>query len=337
MATHSDRRYSTGLKVIDVASWIAGPVAATILADYGADVDQGGNAGCRRRLSRVGRGARHAGRPTINYTWMMDARNKRSLTLNLKDPRGKAILLRLVAELRRLRHQSADADAPRARPHVTPTSRAINPRMIYASLTAYGEDGTGARPRRIRSRRVLGANRPDGSGANRRRRTGAVVAGDGRSPDAPSRCTPRSSPRCCGANAPGAAAKYIRRCLPTGSGRRLRRASQTRRRGFFGVATPGRIGMTRPMYRAADGTLVAIHDGANADRNRRAASAPRSRPTYSPTRDSRRRKRASKTASNWSSACATPSRAQSSSEWLAAFQTAKVPARARGHVGRSAH
>ena len=34
----------------------------------------------------------------VNYTWMMDARNKRSLTLNLKDPRGKAILLRLVAD-----------------------------------------------------------------------------------------------------------------------------------------------------------------------------------------------------------------------------------------------
>ncbi len=128
-----------GLKVIDAASWIAGPVAATILADYGADV-------IKIEMPGVGDGYRAlAGAPGMpsaeaNYTWQMDARNKRSLTLNLKDPRGKAILLRLIA----------DADV-----YVTnqpmPMRRALglsyadfkplNPRLIYASLTAYGETG----------------------------------------------------------------------------------------------------------------------------------------------------------------------------------------------------
>ena len=85
MATAIGCCCSQGLKVIDVASWIAGPVAATILADYGADV-------IKVEMPGVGDGYRALaaapGMPAsdINYTWMMDARNKRSVTLNLKDP-----------------------------------------------------------------------------------------------------------------------------------------------------------------------------------------------------------------------------------------------------------
>ena len=72
----------SGLKVLDVGSWVAGPVAATILADYGADV-------IKVELPGVGDGYRAlAGFPgtpdaDVNYTWQMDARNKKSLSLNL--------------------------------------------------------------------------------------------------------------------------------------------------------------------------------------------------------------------------------------------------------------
>src|SRR4030095_7272811 len=95
MATNSDAPPFAGLKVVDVASWIAGPVAATILADYGADVVKVEMPGVGDRYRAL---AAAPGMPVspINYMWMMDARNKRSLTLNLKDPRGKAILMRLV-------------------------------------------------------------------------------------------------------------------------------------------------------------------------------------------------------------------------------------------------
>jgi crotonobetainyl-CoA:carnitine CoA-transferase CaiB-like acyl-CoA transferase len=55
----------------------------------------------------------------------------------LKDPRGKAILLRLISEAT-CTSQSADADAPRARLTYADVE-ALNPRLIYASLTAYGE------------------------------------------------------------------------------------------------------------------------------------------------------------------------------------------------------
>jgi crotonobetainyl-CoA:carnitine CoA-transferase CaiB-like acyl-CoA transferase len=128
-----------GLKVIDAASWIAGPVAATILADYGAEVIKieapGTGDGYRALAAAPGMPASPA-----NYTWQMDARNKRSLTLNLKDPRGQAILRQLVSDadvyvtnqplaMRRSYGLGYDDLAP------------LNPRLIYASLTAYGEAG----------------------------------------------------------------------------------------------------------------------------------------------------------------------------------------------------
>ncbi len=109
METGNDLLFE-GLKVVDVASWIAGPVAATILADYGADV-------VKIEMPGVGDGYRALaaapGMPVsdINYTWMMDARNKRSLTLNLKDPRGKEDPPTTRCGLRRLRDESADANA----------------------------------------------------------------------------------------------------------------------------------------------------------------------------------------------------------------------------------
>ena len=71
-----------GLKVLDVGSWIAGPVSATILADFGADVikvEIPGSGDAYRGLATA------PGTPDaeINYTWVQDARNKRSITLNL--------------------------------------------------------------------------------------------------------------------------------------------------------------------------------------------------------------------------------------------------------------
>lgn len=129
-----------GLKVLDVGTWIAGPVAATILADFGADV-------IKIELPGPGDGYRHfahtPGIPdagAVNYTWLMDARNKRSITLNLKDPRGRSVLDRLIdgcdvyvtnqpQALRRELGLTYDEISAR------------NPRAIYASLTAYGEDG----------------------------------------------------------------------------------------------------------------------------------------------------------------------------------------------------
>ena len=84
-----------GLKVLDVGSWIAGPVAGTILADYGADVikiEMPGLGDAYRNLSAMV----IVPEASTNYMWDMDARNKQSLSLNLKTEEGIKILHRLI-------------------------------------------------------------------------------------------------------------------------------------------------------------------------------------------------------------------------------------------------
>jgi len=132
----------SGLRVLDVGTWIAGPVAATILADFGASVikvEAPETGDPYRRLPQ----AAMMPQSDVNYTWVADARNKRSITLNLKATEGRDILLRLVRDcdvyvtnqplpMRRGFRLTYDDLAP------------LNPRMIYASLTAYGEKGPDA-------------------------------------------------------------------------------------------------------------------------------------------------------------------------------------------------
>lgn len=127
------------LKVLDVGTWIAGPVSATILADFGADVIKVEMPGLGDPLRNL---AYAPGTPDadVNYTWLMDARNKRSITLDLKSHAGRKILIKLVKEcdvyvtnqpmrVRRSLKLTYEDLAPK------------NERMIFASLTAYGETG----------------------------------------------------------------------------------------------------------------------------------------------------------------------------------------------------
>lgn len=128
-----------GLKVIDCASFIAAPAAATTLSDFGADVIKIEPPG-EGDLYRALRAAPGYPISDFNYPWIVDNRNKRSIALDLKTEQGNAILHRLaeqadvfitnmplpVRERLRIRY---DDLAPR------------NPRLIYASFTAYGETG----------------------------------------------------------------------------------------------------------------------------------------------------------------------------------------------------
>src|SRR6202012_5846333 len=86
----SDHLFS-GLKVIDCASWIAGPAAATIMSDFGADVI---------KIEPPGAGdpwrGRSASGANNDYYWQLTSRNKRSLALDLKHKAGRDILYRLV-------------------------------------------------------------------------------------------------------------------------------------------------------------------------------------------------------------------------------------------------
>ncbi|MBI1260851.1 MAG: CoA transferase [Rhizobiales bacterium] len=127
------------LLVIDCASFIAGPAAATILSDFGARV-------IKIEPPEIGdsyRQLRHIpGMPRAeqDYFWILDNRNKESLALDLKHPDARTVLEDLVARAdvfitnfpgpirKRLRLRAED---------ILP----LNDRLIYASLTPYGETG----------------------------------------------------------------------------------------------------------------------------------------------------------------------------------------------------
>jgi crotonobetainyl-CoA:carnitine CoA-transferase CaiB-like acyl-CoA transferase len=133
------RQLFAGLKVLDVGTWIAAPIAATMLADYGADVikiEQPGIGDAYRMFASLPACPQSA----INYTWLLDARNRRSLTLNLKSPEGRALLLELVAGAD-VYVTNQPQSMRRAFGLTYEDLRKINPGLVYASLTAYGETG----------------------------------------------------------------------------------------------------------------------------------------------------------------------------------------------------
>src|SRR5579864_8292854 len=86
-----------GLKVIDCASFIAAPAAATVLSDFGADVI---------KIEPPGSGDPYRNLPLLpgyphsehNFAWMLESRNKKSLALDLTRPEAQAVLYKLAAE-----------------------------------------------------------------------------------------------------------------------------------------------------------------------------------------------------------------------------------------------
>lgn len=128
----------SGLRVIDCASFIAAPAAATVLSDFGADVIKveppTGDA-YRQTASAPGQPATEH-----NFPWIVDARNKRSIAVDLASDDGKEILQRLVA--------GADVFITNYPVRVREklgfdyaTLKALNPRLIYAAFSGYGDNG----------------------------------------------------------------------------------------------------------------------------------------------------------------------------------------------------
>ena len=133
-----DQYLFSSLKVLDVATVIAAPAAAMMLADFGADVikvEPPGVGDMLRIIKDV-----PAPEGADDYMWQMDGRNKRGIVLNLKTPEGMEVLHKLVA--------ACDVFITN-QPHGVRESlgltyedlKPLRPDMIYASLTAYGEEG----------------------------------------------------------------------------------------------------------------------------------------------------------------------------------------------------
>ncbi|ANB72144.1 CoA-transferase [Paraburkholderia phytofirmans OLGA172] len=129
----------SGLKVVDVASFIAGPAATTVLSDFGADVIKVEPPGIGDPFRSTYLFPPH---PSLkeNYMWQLTNRNKRSLVVDLKNPQGHEVLARLV--------RWADVLVTNFPPRVRKALKLdyediapLNARLIYADVTGYGELG----------------------------------------------------------------------------------------------------------------------------------------------------------------------------------------------------
>jgi crotonobetainyl-CoA:carnitine CoA-transferase CaiB-like acyl-CoA transferase len=131
----------SGLKVVDFASFIAGPSAAVILSDFGADVIKvEPPAG---ELWRIGHKIPPQPQATDAYPWHLANRNKRGMTLNLKSPSARQVLERLVKWSDVLIVNTPHAARKKLGLEYDDVA-GWNPRLIYADLTGFGEKGPDA-------------------------------------------------------------------------------------------------------------------------------------------------------------------------------------------------
>lgn len=124
-----------GYRIVDLTSMISGPLATMILADQAADVIKVENpdGGDHTRAANNRRNG-------FSASFLNNNRNKRSLTLDLKDPKARDALLRLIA--------TADVFVQNFRPGVAERMglgetvlRTIKPTIIYVSISGFGETG----------------------------------------------------------------------------------------------------------------------------------------------------------------------------------------------------
>ncbi|MFZ2853065.1 MAG: CaiB/BaiF CoA-transferase family protein [Rhodocyclaceae bacterium] len=124
-----------GLKVVELGTLIAGPFAARIMAEFGAEVikiesPDGGDP--LRKWRKLYEGT--------SLWWYVQSRNKKSVTVNLKHPAGREIVLKLVAE--------ADIVIENFRPGVLEKLglgwdelSAVNPGLVMLRLSGFGQSG----------------------------------------------------------------------------------------------------------------------------------------------------------------------------------------------------
>ena len=131
----------SGLRVVDLASFIAGPSAAVILSDFGADVIKveppSGD------MWRIGHKIPPQPQAKDAYPWHLANRNKRGITLNLKSPSAQPILEKLVKWADVLIVNTPHPARKRLKLEYEDVVQ-WNPRLIYADVTGFGEKGPDA-------------------------------------------------------------------------------------------------------------------------------------------------------------------------------------------------
>lgn len=126
----------SGVRVLDVGTLIAGPFAATMLGDFGAEiikVEQPGSGDALRGTSSDGQANRSG-------NWLVEGRNKKSVTLNLRVEAGQAILKELAAKCDVLVENFTPGTLERWGLGWD-TLHVLNPRLIMVRVSGYGQTG----------------------------------------------------------------------------------------------------------------------------------------------------------------------------------------------------
>jgi crotonobetainyl-CoA:carnitine CoA-transferase CaiB-like acyl-CoA transferase len=140
MTDTTAKRPLEGLRVLDLATFLAGPFCTTILAEFGAEVikiEQPGSGDPLRKFGTI----TECGDSLV---WLQEARNKQCITLDLKSPKGKEILEQLVRESDVLVENFRTGTLEKwglGWEHL----HAINPRLVMLRVTGYGQTGPKAR------------------------------------------------------------------------------------------------------------------------------------------------------------------------------------------------
>jgi crotonobetainyl-CoA:carnitine CoA-transferase CaiB-like acyl-CoA transferase len=137
-----ERGVLAGIRVIDCGTYVAGPAAATVMSDFGAEVikiERPGGGDLWRLFSKLPGVAKC----DLDWCWVLTNRNKKSVALDLSRPQGREVLLRLVgtADVFVTNYQRTLLEKFRlAWEDLAP----VNPRLVYAHLTGYGDAGDDA-------------------------------------------------------------------------------------------------------------------------------------------------------------------------------------------------
>jgi crotonobetainyl-CoA:carnitine CoA-transferase CaiB-like acyl-CoA transferase len=126
-----------GVTVLDLATFLAAPVCATLLGEFGADVIKVEQPGTGDDLRRLGRAAAPA---SPSLWWLVEARNKKSITCNLRDPEGQALIRRLVGDAHVVTENFRPGTLERWNLGWDALS-AVRPSLVMVRVSAYGQTG----------------------------------------------------------------------------------------------------------------------------------------------------------------------------------------------------
>lgn len=126
-----------GVRVIDVGNFLAGPYAASVMGEFGADVIKVEHPDGGDPMRRFGTAT---SRPDATLKWLSESRNKRSVTIDLLQPEGVALFLKLVAK--------SDVLIENFRPGTMESwgltwdmLHEANPKLVMLRVTGYGQTG----------------------------------------------------------------------------------------------------------------------------------------------------------------------------------------------------